>query len=653
MNYNLNLYLNNIHQPNYLRNNGFQREYYKRPHFYSKAIISDHNRNKLQIIKKISSNKFESSSQSDSNLNYRYHNPIINHYNKDYVNKNKLNLSADKINEFKNRTKINFYSKHAEDYNIRILTEKNKRLSNFDREILKVFIYIYYYEKIAGERNIFNNEEDFYLINPKWFKKFKEFYSYDKLKKRFDNLSKVYNYNILDYGIKFILDTLSAENILRNVEIFPDLKEIKLINTIATKEKGIIYTNPGIIIPGKIMDIIKNFNFFEFQKIQPKIFYFISNLVYYINSSKKIIVGYLKDNIEFIPNFIFEFNNDLEEYEIKHIIFTPINDYIIQNKCNPKKFFQPILNEKNQQIGNLLILNQRRVNSSKFLNRNALENNQIKNKKNELINRSNNLVNQLKKLEKELASKNKENENIKNELNNLINEKNYLIKDKEDKSKEIAYLKNKINQLDNNTDNLNKLQQNQIAINKDLNEKQKNLNELNEKCKILFEKKTNLEKENLNLKNINNKLNIQLQQYKAQISNSNEIINKMKTNYNNFNNEINSLKRELNQKNDEQLNINKIKGDLDNLQEVNRKLNQQLEDKNKEINNIKAQRDQLIRNDNDIKIIKNIENEINKKKQELNEKQKDYKNLENQVLNLSKEKEKLLGEIKRINGQEK
>ena len=38
----------------------------------------------------------------------------------------------------------------------------------------------------------------------------------------------------------------------------------------------------------------------------------------------------------------------------------------------------------------------------------------------------------------------------------------------------------------------------------------------------LYKKKTNLEKENLNLKNINNKLNIQLQQYKAQISTSNE-----------------------------------------------------------------------------------------------------------------------------------
>ena len=59
----------------------------------------------------------------------------------------------------------------------------------------------------------------------------------------------------------------------------------------------------------------------------------------------------------------------------------------------------------------------------------------------------------------------------------------------------------------------------------------------------------------------------------------------------------------------------------------------------------------MIRNDNNIKIIQNIENEIIKKKQELNEKQKDYKNLENQALNLSKEKEKLLGEIKQYEEQ--
>ena len=155
---------------------------------------------------------------------------IINDYNEDYMNWNNLNSNINRMKEKKGRTKDDFYPKQTVNIKTQIPTEKINKMSDFDREILKVFIYIYYYEKIAGEKNIFNNEEDFYLINPKWLKEFKEFYSYDKLKNRLDNLSTVYNYNILDYRIKFILETLSAENILRNVEIFPDLKEIKRLS---------------------------------------------------------------------------------------------------------------------------------------------------------------------------------------------------------------------------------------------------------------------------------------------------------------------------------------------------------------------------------------------------------------------------------------
>ena len=253
LNYNQNLYFNNIHQQNHLRNNWNKRENYGNSDDNQEGIISIHNRNRpLQSYEK---NK------------HNYASPIINDYNEDYMNRNNLNSNINRMKEKKGRTKEDFYPKQAVNIKTQTPTEKYNKMSDFDREILKVFIYIYYYEKMTGEKNIFNNEEDFYLINPKWLKRFKEFYSYDKLKKRFDNLSKVYNYNILDYGIKSILETLSAENILSNVEIFPGLKDIKLINTIATKEKGIIYTNPGKIIPGKIIDIIKNFNE-EVQKIQ-------------------------------------------------------------------------------------------------------------------------------------------------------------------------------------------------------------------------------------------------------------------------------------------------------------------------------------------------------------------------------------------------
>ena len=220
------------------------------------------------------------------------------------------------------------------------------------------------------------------LINPEWIIKFKELFSYDKLEKKLNSFSKVFNYNNLDLKIDFIIDNLSNEDIFIQGKIFP---QINLINTSVSKIENIFFTNPGIIIPAKIMNIIKNLYEDIKNFIQPKNFYFQSNLVYYINSPHKIIVGFLKNNIEFFPNYIFEFNNNLEQSEIYNIIFTPINDYINQIKCNPKLFFQQILNEEDQQIGKLLILYQRKNYFSKSSGKNSIINNPIKNGENEII----------------------------------------------------------------------------------------------------------------------------------------------------------------------------------------------------------------------------------------------------------------------------
>ena len=129
----------------------------------------------------------------------------------------------------------------------------------------------------------------------------------------------------------------------------------------------------------------------------------------------------MKDNIEFIPNYVFEFNNNLENSKINNMISTPINDFINQIKCNPKLYFQPIFNEENQQIGKLLIIlikNQRRVNSSNSVDKCRIVNNQTKNMQKELI-KNNNLDINLKKQKQELAFKNKQNENNNYELDYL------------------------------------------------------------------------------------------------------------------------------------------------------------------------------------------------------------------------------------------
>ena len=153
----------------------------------------------------------------------------------------------------------------------------------------------------------------------------------------------------------------------------------------------------------------------------------------------------MKNNIKFIPIYIFEYNNNLEQSEKYNIIFTPINDYINQIKCHPKKFFQPILNEENQQIGKLLILIKRKQYSSRSFGKNKII----------IINKYNNLDIYLKKPEQELAWKNKQNENINYELDFLRKERKLSNKKNEDKTVGVTELKSKIAHLEKIIDDLN------------------------------------------------------------------------------------------------------------------------------------------------------------------------------------------------------
>ena len=509
-NYFSNNYFNNIKQQNYLGNNELPWKY----------CCDNNNMGIISISKK---NKTPDSRQSNWNKQQNYfqnyerptgwhgagwhYNLNENYNNEKYMNPNNFNLKTIGMNENNERNNNYFSNKNFEkDKNQQIHNQNNNRESNYDKEILKVFIYIYYYEKITMKENIFfNSKEKFYLINPKWIEKFKNFYSYDKLKKKLESFSTQYNYFDLDKEIENIIYILSKEDIFRNVKFFPDLKKINSIMTILSKINNILFTSQGIIIPAKIMNIINNLDKDIKNSIKPKTFHFKSKLVYYINSSKKIIIGFLKNNIKFIPNYIFDFNNDLEQSEIKKLISTPINDYINQIKCDPNSFFQNILNKENEKIGNLLIINKGKINSSNSANKYEIMDNQ---NYNELFNKYNNLVIKLKKLEQELSLKNEQNENIKKELDNLKIEKIFHVKDNEDKTKEIIYLKSEIEQLEKNKFNFNKLQQNVIANNEELNQKQQDLRDLNERNKILLEKKTNLEKDISKLLKINDNLKI-------------------------------------------------------------------------------------------------------------------------------------------------
>ena len=344
---------------------------------YNVEIIS--RKYKTPDHKRFNSNNLLNNFQFDGRSNGGVYNQNVNNNNYNLMNPNNLNLNMNGMNVIKKNTQNGFSNKEFEkNKNQQILTQKNNRMPNYDKELLKVFIYIYFYEKITMEKNIFiNNDEDFYLINPEWIEDFKKFYSYDKLEKKlkyFSTQYNYYNYYNIDKNIEFIIDNLSKEDIFKNVKLFPDLKKINFIMTKLSKINNITFTCEGIIIPAKIMNLINDLNEEIKNFIHPKTFHFNSQFVYYINSSKKIIVGYLENYIKFIPKYIFDFNNGLEQPEIEKLISTPINDYINKIKCNSKLFFQVILNEEKKQIGNLIILNQTK-NSSNSTNKYGIKDN--------------------------------------------------------------------------------------------------------------------------------------------------------------------------------------------------------------------------------------------------------------------------------------
>ena len=78
------------------------------------------------------------------------------------------------------------------------------------------------------------------------------------------------------------------------------------------------------------------------------------------------------------------------------------------------------------------------------------------------------------------------------------------------------------------------------------------------------------------------------------------------------------MKQELSQKNEQLANINAIKNNFENQ---NQQLIQQNNAKEKELNNIKLELQRMKRNETNINLIKNKEDEITKKSQELKEKE--------------------------------
>ena len=322
---------------------------------------------------------------------------------------------------------------------IQMIKNESNNINNIDfgKELLKFFIYIYYYEKSLETKNIFlNNNDNYYLINPDWLEAFKNLYSYDDtIKDKFNLNDETIDYNNIDSKLDNVIKQISEKIKIIKKPLTDDLLDKKIL-TILSMKNNIPFISKGTILPSKIFNIIKNV-YGESVKISAKNIYFKDNYIYYINK-EKIIVGAFQKKALFLPIYICTYNSiDLMKGEKDKMFQSNINEYIKERHYNNKFDFQPLKDTEEKEIGSLIILfqndpyfkigknpknkNNKNNNNKNIKNQTTDDDNKLigeqsyKQKENELININNKLNTRIKNLEQELEKKNEQLSNNKND----------------------------------------------------------------------------------------------------------------------------------------------------------------------------------------------------------------------------------------------
>jgi len=210
--------------------------------------------------------------------------------------------------------------------------------------ILKIFIYIFYYEKTLSisKENFFNENHNYFLINPDWLKTYKDFYDYNNLYKALDDYSNNKNNNRINYNnIENYISTISF-NIKesfwkkRKSEIKIDIDNI-MINP--SKINNIIFYEDCFIIDEKIIDIINEYEYLnkKIQKTSDIIKISINNNYVFLIDTKliSISIGKINEKLLFIPLCLLAYKNKRIQDEEKHLLFSnTIIDYLRLRKCS-------------------------------------------------------------------------------------------------------------------------------------------------------------------------------------------------------------------------------------------------------------------------------------------------------------------------------
>ena len=538
----------------------------------------------------------------------------------------------------------------------------NKNIISFGNyiAILKLFIHIYYYEKtlLQNPKNIFDENKDYYLINPEWLNSLKDFYDCNSYYKNFNKIrtssnTKI-NYNNLNKFINGLITFRNNINFYDN-ELYEKIQNIEEIKCKPNKYKKLLYFYNCYIINSEIMTMIKSIFFDKTKNIFKKRKIIFENEKLYLIYSTKITIGNLNEKLLFIPSYIFTYNSpEILESEKETLLSLHIKRYINSLFCELNNYgIQELKNEENMELGQLLILSNNNNPSSKkyklISSKSATKNfkNCIKNNKTNhntsrnVINLSHNNTANSSQFEVEFNKEQSKNnsfsvEETLNELKEKKIENNFLMKEnikmKQNYEKKEKEYKNEIMDLKQTIENNNKKINELDFENKNI---KKNLNSFKKHYKI--QKQKNVEKEK----------DLEKQQ---------KIIEEIVSSENTLRNENNILKQKIKELESE----NRIK-----KQEKIIEYNSKIEEKEKEIEKkVKEFLDKESNYQNDIINYKNEnkslikENEILKREKENKEKEiKQLINNNNKFINeinsLGKENYKLKKREKIIMEKEK
>ena len=131
-----------------LNNNFFKQE---------RPIYNRLNNNNKNLKKITDNNRYERFNQTQTKKMDNFHN-IQPEENDELISQN-ININIHQMLNSEYLNSVNDIGDNRDD-NTNI---ENYNETKFQKEIIKVFIYIYYYEKALSEKNIFVNKENYYL----------------------------------------------------------------------------------------------------------------------------------------------------------------------------------------------------------------------------------------------------------------------------------------------------------------------------------------------------------------------------------------------------------------------------------------------------------------------------------------------------------